>query len=142
MADATLAQCYGQEMSSRQTQDGQNTPQQHTPLQIRLYVASAVILLVGLIGAAIIYVTVPAEDSAELIYGIANNQQYLLELQRIGGTAEVAMAEFHQWFNSLWHGKPLAYTVAFLSVVLAGACTLAARSRFFEPAHEETNDPD
>jgi hypothetical protein len=43
-------------MSSRQTQDGQNTAQQHTPLQIRLYVASAVILVVGLIGAAIIYV--------------------------------------------------------------------------------------
>ncbi|MGF6764484.1 MULTISPECIES: hypothetical protein [Paraburkholderia] len=129
-------------MSSRQTQDGQNTAQQHTPLQIRLYVASAVILVVGLIGAAIIYVAAPARDSAELIYGVANNQQYLLELQRIGGTAEVALAEFHQWFDSLWHGKPLAYTVAFLCVVLAGACILAARSRFFEPAYEETDDQD
>jgi hypothetical protein len=129
-------------MSSRQTQDGQNTAQQHTPLQIRLYVASAVILVVGLIGAAIIYVAAPARDSAELIYGVANNQQYLLELQRIGGTAEVALAEFHQWFDSLWHGKPLAYTVAFLCAALAGACILAARSRFFEPAYEETDDQD
>jgi hypothetical protein len=132
-------------MSSRQTpdgQEGQDTQDQHTPLQIRLYLASAVILLVGLIGAVIIFVAAPAEDSAEQIYGVTNNQQYLRELQRIGGTAEVAMAEFHQWFNSLWHGKPLAYTVAFLCVVLAGACILAARSRFFEPAHEETNDPD
>ena len=126
-------------MSSRQTpdgQEGQDTQDQHSPLQIRLYVASAVILVMGLIGAPIIYVTAPAEDSAELIYGVKSNQQYLLELQRIGGTAEVAMAAFHQWFDSLWHGKQLAYTVAFLCVVLAGACILAGRSRFFEPADE------
>lgn len=106
-------------MNGRQTQNGQNgqDPQdQHSPLQIRLYVASAAILIVGLIAAAIIYVTAPAGDSAELIYGVTNNQQYLLELQRIGGTAEVAMAAFHQWFDSLWHGKPLAYTVAFVCV--------------------------
>ena len=132
-------------MSGRQTQngqDGQDPQDQHSPLQIRLYVASAVILVVGLIAAVIIYVTAPARDSAELIYGVTNNQQYLLELQRIGGTAEVAMAAFHQWFDSLWHGKPLAYTVAFVCVVLAGACILAARSRFFEPAYEETDDQD
>jgi hypothetical protein len=129
-------------MSNPETEDGQDARQRHSPLQIRLYVASAVILVVGLIGAAIVYVTAPPEDNAELAYGVTNNQQYLLELQRIGGTAEVAVAEFHQWFDSLWHGKPLAYTMACLCLALAGACIMAARSRFFEPLHEQGDDQD
>ena len=126
-------------MSSR---DKHDPPEQYSPLQIRLYLASVVILVAGLIGAAVIYATAPAEDRAEQIYGVANNQSYILELQRIGGTAEVVMAEFHQWFDSLWHGKPLAYTVAALCAAAAAACFLAAHTRIFEPVHEQTDDQD
>ncbi|MFP3247658.1 MAG: hypothetical protein RXR20_24380 [Paraburkholderia sp.] len=119
-------------MSSREPHDA-SAP--HSPLQVRLYLASVVILVAGLIGAAIIYATAPAPDSAELMYGTAN-PQYQLELQRIGGTAEVVMAEFHQWFDSLWHGKPLAYTVAVLCTAAAGACFMAGHSRIFDTLHE------
>jgi hypothetical protein len=125
-------------MSSREKQDAR----QYSALQIRLYLASVVILVVGLIGATIIYVTAPVEDNAELIYGITNDQRYILELQRIGGTAEVVMAELHQWFDSLWHGKPLACTVAVLCTALAAGCFWAAHTRIFEPAHEQTDDRD
>jgi hypothetical protein len=126
-------------MSSR---DKHDPPEQYSPLQIRLYLASVVILVAGLIGAAVIYATTPAEDSAELIYGITNDQRYIAELQRIGGTAEVVMAEFHQWFDSLWHGKPLAYTVAVLCTALAAVCFLAAHTRIFDPVDEQPDDRD
>jgi hypothetical protein len=112
-------------MSSRDTQD---PPEKHSPLQIRLYLASVVILVAGLIGAAVIYAMAPAEDSAERVYGITNDQRYV--------------AELHQWFNGLWHGKPLAYTVAVLCTALAGGCFWAAHTRIFEPLHEQSDDQD
>ena len=126
-------------MSSREKDD---EPGRYSPLQIRLYLASVIILVVGLIGAAIIYATAPAEDSAELIYGITNDQRYILELQRIGGNAEVVVAELHRWFDGLWHGKPLAYTVAVLCTALAAVCLWVAHTGFFEPAQEQTEDRD
>lgn len=124
------------------SEEQQHARERYSPLQIRLYLASVVILVMGLIGAAIIYVMAPAEDSAELIYGVANDPRYTLELQRIGGNAEVAMAELHQWFDGLWHGKPLAYTVAVLCTAAAAVCFLAAHSRIFDPAHEQTDERD
>jgi hypothetical protein len=126
-------------MSSR---DNRDPREQYSPWQIRLYLASIVILVAGLIGAAIIYATAPAEDNAELVYGINNDPRYIAELQRIGGTAEVAMAELHQWFNGLWHGKPLAYTVAVLCAALAGLCFWAAHTRLFDPTQEQSDDQD
>jgi protein-S-isoprenylcysteine O-methyltransferase Ste14 len=127
-------------MSRTETQNP--SEQRQSPLQIRLYVASVVILVAGLIGATIIYATAPEPDSAELVYGIANNPQYVAELQQIGGTAEVVMAEFHQWFDSLWHGKTLACTVAFLCAAAAGICFFAAHYRIFEAPHQPGDDQD
>jgi hypothetical protein len=102
------------------------------PLQKRLYLAGAVVLLAGLIAAAILYAMAPAPDSAVSMYSIAD-PRYQIELQRIGGNAAVVMAQLHQWFDSLWHGTALAYTVAVLGALLAGACFFAGY--FF--AHEE-----
>ncbi|MGF6902270.1 hypothetical protein [Paraburkholderia sp. GAS348] len=96
-----------------------------SPLQKRLYLASAVVLFAGLIAAAIIYAMAPAPDSAVAMYSIAD-PRYQIELQRIGGNAAVLMAQLHQWFNGLWHGKALAYTVAVLGALLSGACFFIA----------------
>ncbi|MCP2090685.1 UNVERIFIED_ORG: hypothetical protein J2Y81_006772 [Paraburkholderia sediminicola] len=92
-----------------------------SPLQKRLYLAGVVVLLAGLIAGVIIYVMAPAPDSAVSMYSIAD-PRYQIELQRIGGNAAVVMAQIHQWFDSLWHGTALAYTVAVLGALLAGAC--------------------
>ncbi|MDE1005767.1 MAG: hypothetical protein OSB38_08875 [Paraburkholderia fungorum] len=92
-----------------------------SPFQKRLYLAGAAVLLGSLIAAAIIYAVAPAPDSAVSMYSIAD-PRYQIELQRIGGTAQVLMAELHQWFNGLWQGTALAYTVAVLGALLAGAC--------------------
>ncbi|MEA3128957.1 MAG: hypothetical protein QOF46_752, partial [Paraburkholderia sp.] len=31
-------------------------------------------------------------------------------------------AQLHQWFDGLWHGTALAYTIAVLGALIAGAC--------------------
>ncbi|MFL9868096.1 hypothetical protein PQR67_28300 [Paraburkholderia fungorum] len=92
-----------------------------SPFQKRLYLAGAVVLLGSLIAAAIIYAMAPPPDSAVSMYSIAD-PRYQIELQRIGGTAEVVMAQLHEWFGGLWQGTALAYTVAVLGALLAGAC--------------------
>jgi hypothetical protein len=98
-----------------------NPAAKRSPLQQRLYVAGAVVLVAGLIAAAIIYAMAPPPDSAVSMYSIAD-PRYQIELQRIGGNAAVVMAQLHQWFDGLWHGTALAYTVAVLGALIAGAC--------------------
>lgn len=98
-----------------------NPAAKRSPLQTRLYLAGAVVLLASLIAAAIIYAMAPAPDSAVAMYSIAD-PRYQIELQRIGGNAAVLMAQLHQWFDGLWQGTALAYTVAVLGALLAGAC--------------------
>jgi hypothetical protein len=98
-----------------------NPAAKRSPLQRRLYLAGAVVLVASLIAAAIIHAMAPAPDSAVSMYSIAD-PRYQIELQRIGGNAAVVMAQIHQWFDSLWHGTALAYTVAVLGALVAGAC--------------------
>jgi hypothetical protein len=98
-----------------------NPAAQRSPLRKRLYLAGIAVLLAGLIAAAVIYATAPSPDDAVALYGIAD-PRYQMELQRIGGNAAVLMAQLHQWFDGLWHGTALAYTVAVLGIALAGAC--------------------
>jgi hypothetical protein len=98
-----------------------NPAAKRSPLQRRLYVAGAVVLVAGLIAAAIIYAMAPPPDSAVSMYSIAD-PRYQIELQRIGGNAAVVMAQLHQWFDGRWHGTALAYTIAVLGALIAGAC--------------------
>jgi hypothetical protein len=115
-------------------------PLRRGSLQARLYLASAFFLIAGFVSAVIIYAMAPAPDSAELFYGMANSPQYQQQLEQIGGTGEVVLAEFHQWFDSLWHGKPLAYTVAVLGAAIAAACFLAGHFLFFETPPDHGDD--
>ncbi|MEX3810364.1 hypothetical protein AB3X96_08840 [Paraburkholderia sp. BR13439] len=92
-----------------------------SPLQKRLYFTGAAILVVSLIAALLIYVSVPPPDNAVAMYSMVD-PRYQIELQQIGGNAAVLMAQLHQWFDSLWHGSRLAYTVAVLGAALAAGC--------------------
>jgi hypothetical protein len=98
-----------------------NPAEKRSPFQKRLYLTGVVALLAGLLAAVVIYVIAPAPDSAVSMYSIAD-PRYQIELQRIGGDAAVVMAQLHQWFNGLWHGQTLAYTVAVLGALVAGIC--------------------
>lgn len=98
-----------------------NPAAQRSPWQKRLYVAGVAALVAGVILAVIIYAAAPPPDSAVSMYS-ATDPRYQIELQRIGGNAAVLMAQLHQWFDALWHGTALAYTVGVLGAVIAGLC--------------------
>ncbi|MFT4068426.1 hypothetical protein [Paraburkholderia sp.] len=102
--------------------DNETPPSTHrSPLQKRLYFTGTAILLAGFIAAALIYASAPPPDKAVAMYGMVD-PRYQIELQQIGGNAAVLMAQLHQWFDSLWHGVRLAYTVAVLGIAVAGVC--------------------
>jgi hypothetical protein len=48
------------------------------------------------------------------------------DLQRYGGRMAVIMDDFTRWWDGLWHGRSLALTVAFLSVVTSLALYFVA----------------
>ncbi|MBF0505654.1 MAG: hypothetical protein HQL09_02360 [Nitrospirae bacterium] len=97
----------------------------NTNLQTRLYLISAVILLVGLGSAILIYLT--ADNSSDSDLGLENSKMYMHNLELYGGKANVIANEFRNWFDGLWHGKSLAFTVAFVTVSLSFGFFFAAR---------------
>jgi len=90
----------------------------------RYQFAAAAILIVGFASAIWIYLT--AAPSIDDPLGLENSRQYIHALELYGGKANVLAVKLNQWFDSLWHGTRLAYTVACAAVLLAGAFMFAA----------------
>ena len=109
-----------------------NPAVRRSPFQKRLYLAGTAVFVAALIAAAIIYATTPPPDSAVAMYSMAD-PRYQAELQQIGGNAAVLMAQFHQWFDGLWHVTALAWTVAVLGAAVALACFFIGY--FFDDGH-------
>src|SRR5271166_3281272 len=103
---------------------------QPRPLHVRLNYCGAIILLVGLVAAALIYATTADDRASDPSEAIESARIYEYNLQRIGGMAAVYAARFNRWLAGLWHGRPLAYTVAVLAVAISLACFGLARMVF------------
>lgn len=113
-----------------------------TDLQTRLYVSSIIILAIGLCCAVLIYLTAgDGSASAEsyvvvdgVIYPVApgSSKMYVRDLQRYGGKAAVLFDELGRWFAGLWRGKTLAFTVAWISVLVSLGIFLFARYLLFD----------
>lgn len=92
---------------------------------------AAVVLAAGLCAAAAIFVLAPSEAPAgrpgPYVASVDNSKRYQLELERIGGRSAVVAAQFNEWFDSLWHGRRLAGSVAVLSAAAALLIFLAAK---------------
>jgi hypothetical protein len=100
-----------------------------SPMKKRLYTACVLVLVAGLVGAAWIYRA--ADDGPDLsgayqivvVDGVptpipANQSKaYVRELRRYGGKMAVIFDDIGRWWDGLWHGRSLALTVAFLSVL-------------------------
>ena len=107
----------------------------------RIYLGSLALLLLGLFAAVVIYVTTEDDSSGvigyEVINGVAypvapaDSKAYQRELERFGGKANVLAVEFTRWFESLWQGRRLAFTVAFLGI--AASLALFLIGRLLEP---------
>ncbi len=93
----------------------------------RLRFIGVVILTVGLISAVTIYImaekTAASAVGYEMIDGQAyaispeSSKRYIHDLEVYGGKAAVMADELNRWFNGLWHGTSLAYTIACIAVV-------------------------
>lgn len=122
-------------------------------LRQRLYLASLLILVVGLCAAATLYVTMDDSEAAEetysiVIYGgksypvpVDSDRLYLQNLERFGGKAAVLFARFNRWFMSLWRGEALAVTVLWITIIASGVAFVLARS-IPEPAPGEDQHRD
>lgn len=86
--------------------------------QTRVRVVTRGILLVGFASAVVIYLFNAATPS-EAGFEFENSKKYLRELEVYGGKANVLATQFRLWFDGLWHGRSLAFTVAVISVFLA-----------------------
>lgn len=94
---------------------------------------TALILVVGLGAAGVAFFTAVPPTADPLGYDPLTNKKYLLELEKFGGKANVFSAEIMDWWNGLWHGRNLAYTIAVLTVIVAWLFWFFATL----PPHEE-----
>ena len=92
----------------------------------RLQMVAGATLIVGLTAALGIYLSAARSTDDMVAYEIEHSKQYQRALELYGGKANVLAVELTQWFDSLWHGTRLAYTVACATVLLAGVFWLAA----------------
>jgi peptidoglycan/LPS O-acetylase OafA/YrhL len=97
------------------------------------------VLAVGLTVAALIYALAPNDEGMDAAREIARGRMYQHNLELMGGKAGVLMAEFNEWFASLWHGRPLAYTVGALAIAIAFGCFAAAHLAS-TPTHARDRD--
>ena len=87
---------------------------------IRYYnLLSVTILAIGLGSSILIYLRAKSTPLDPLGYDSLNSKKYLRQLEAFGGKMNVLATEFMQWFDGLWHGKSLAFTVGIISAVLA-----------------------
>jgi len=107
--------------------DGQEHPRRSKP-QTRLNLVGALILLVGLGAAAVIYLATGDVPEGMPEFDIEGSRRSLRDLEMYGGKANVLVAEFMIWFGGLWHGRSLAATVACITVVLSGGLFFVARN--------------
>ncbi len=103
----------------------------------RLYLIAAFTLLLGLSGAVLIYMAAGNEPSDVLgyesvgghVYPIMpeDSKMYRHDLELYGGKANVLADDLRRWFDGLWHGKSLAFTVACFSILISLGFLAAAR---------------
>ncbi len=114
-----------------------------------LNLISAVILVVGLGSAILIYRTaedteygvLSYEEGHGTVYPIMpeDSKQYLRGLELYGGKANVIMDRVRRGFMGLWHGKTLAFTVACISFVISLGVFVTAN---YLPSQGESDIPD
>ena len=83
----------------------------------RILVTSS-ILLIGF-GAAISIYLLAGETTDDPLSEFEQTKIFSYEMQRIGGKMALLSHDISVWFIGLWHGQQLAYTVAFVTLMIA-----------------------
>jgi hypothetical protein len=104
-------------------------------LQTRLRLIGVSVLAVGLLAAAFVDGLAGSNDNASS----TNNKTYEYQMEVIGGKSNLLATEIREWVGSLWHGRRLAHTLAFLSVGGSLACFFLAHRLNHSPALQGRN---
>jgi len=91
-----------------------------------LNVSSVIVLFTGLASSIHIYLTARDAPPPLMDYDFENTKKYMRDLELYGGKANVMAVNFMKWFNGLWQGKMLAYTVGCITLLIAVVLLLAA----------------
>ena len=76
-------------------------------------------LLAGFCSAVVVYLTAGNPEENPLIDQLENSKVYRRSLELYGGKANLLAEQFTRWFDTLWHGKTLAFTIAVISAAVA-----------------------
>lgn len=85
----------------------------------RIRAITGAILAAGLGTALGIYLATGPKAANPLGYEPLDTKKYLHDLELYGGKVNVLATEFMRWWDGLWHGRMLAYTVTWLTIALA-----------------------
>ena len=91
------------------------------PPHQRVRLAGWIVLVVGWIAAAAVYLSARTDEAGGDLGDLAR-QREMQQLERLGGRASVQATRLDDWLSSLWHGRRLAGTLAVLSLVVAAGC--------------------
>jgi hypothetical protein len=121
-----------------------------------LNLAAIVLLIVGLCSAGVIYTreagnagNKPSDtigylgnDAGGPSYAVSprDSKSYQRDMELYGGTANLLADELRRWFDGLWQGQTLAYTVGFLT--LFGTLVLLGVANYVVPFSDEDDEPD
>jgi hypothetical protein len=86
----------------------------------RLHLITAGIICLGVLSAAIVYLSAGEPAENPLADQMENSKAYQRSLELYGGKANLLAGEFNSWFSGLWHGKQLAGTILLITAAVAG----------------------
>jgi hypothetical protein len=105
----------------------------------RLILCSLLVALVGLSSALLVYLTASGDGDLEenvqtvVVDGktyqipLASTKMYRRDLQRFGGGAAVLFDDLERWFSSLWRGRALGVTLAWITAFVSLGLFFLAR---------------
>lgn len=96
----------------------------HLTLQARIRLLALFVLLAGIASSIFIYQN--AQDIPQG-YNLAVSRQFLSNLDLNGGTINVLFSDITDWFCGLWQGKDLAFTIAYLTVIVSAGLFFIAK---------------
>jgi len=107
-------------------------------LKKRLSISATLTLLAGVVASTAVFLTASPDEQNSLVTEFRNSKAYRHELEAYGGKLSLAADELSRWFNSLWKGENLAFTIAAASAAIA--CLLYFTARRIHTASSEQTD--
>jgi len=100
----------------------------------RIHQLTAGLLATGFGAALIIYLSAAPKGANPLGYEPEDTKKYLRDLELYGGKVNILATEFMRWWDGLWQGRNLAFTVGWLTAIAALAFWFIAtrRARYLE----------